>query len=111
MKKLVSISVMIVVVVMGLMLGGCSEDEEEFVPRWSFGIILTAEASQREEPFTVDDFPEWNFFHVEDRGNIIHGIQREIIFYLWEHDVQTLYYVIDLIRQRPYVEDWGYPPG
>ena len=104
------ITVLSLIVIVPLFMVACGEDEKEFVPTQSFAIVLSVEASQRLEPFTVEDFPEWKLHSVEDHGNIIRGVQRHLVLYLWEEDRQTLYYVIDLMRQRPDVVDWGGPP-
>ena len=107
MKKLILIGTLMMVVLVGVVMSGCGELDDDMKipdPGGDFEytkvmVTLTEKASARDKVWSPSDFPEFAFSEIENVGLI--GNQKYLIFYLAEPSRDNVLRAINKLRKRP----------
>ena len=109
--KMFMVCVAVMVVAVGGFLVGCGGGG----PWFSYDaveVVMTIEASQRNEPFTVNDFPELNLERIFHR--FPHGEKAAFALVLAEPSRQNVLQAVYLLNLRDDVYSaelsWNFPP-
>jgi len=106
MKKLISITVLMLMVVMGVMASGCGNRPSTIYSTERVIVIFTEDASLLDKEWATSDFPGFAFSKIHDIGLI--GSQRFLGFYLAEPSRSNMNRAVNYLRSRSEVY-WAEP--